>query len=413
MTDEHSDTVPTETDGAYSNDRNRVSRRRFVAATALVGTGTLAGCPGSTGGGGDGGDGGGDGDGSSGGGTPADPTALANFRGSGPLVQQRDPPGGTSITELPELSGELTLYLGGGEGGLYLDLIERFKNVYPDFEVSTTLDSSAGLANRIIEESSAGTSPADLFMAVDAGSLGAVAQEGATVSLPSAVTDEVPEALRTDQWVGFAGRARAVPYNTQALSESDIPDTVQEFPEVPAFEDAFGWAPTYSAFQAFVTAMRVLRGPETTREWLLAMKDHGALTLNDEFLTSNAVADREIVAGLANHYYALRIKNARQNAPVDITFTTNDAGALINTSGAEIIQGTDNEDLAVTFLRHLLSSEAQEFFATTTFAYPTVPEVPPAGGLPTIEELDPPDVDLTQLADVEPTLELLRDTDVL
>ena len=51
--------------------------------------------------------------------------------------------------------------------------------------------------------------------------------------------------------------------------------------------------------------------------------------------------------------------------------------------------------------------------ATTTFAYPTVPEVPPAGGLPTVEELDPPDIDLTELADVEPTLELLRDTDVL
>jgi len=409
MTDEHN-----HTDRTHSN-HGRVSRRRFVATTALVGTGALAGCPGSGGGGeedGDGGDGGDSGDGGDGG-TPDDPTALANFRGSGPLVQQRDPPGGTSITELPDLSGELTLYLGGGEGGLYLDLIERFKNVYPDFEVSTTLDSSAGLANRIIEESAAGTSPADLFMAVDAGSLGAVAGEGGTVSLPSEVTSLVPESLRTDQWVGFAGRARAVPYNTEALSGSAIPDTVQEFPEVPEFEDAFGWAPTYSAFQAFVTAMRVLRGRDQAGEWLLAMKDHGALQLNDEFLTSNAVADGEIVAGLANHYYALRIRNARQNAPVDITFTTNDAGALINTSGAEIIQGTDNEELAVRFVRHLLSSEAQEFFATTTFAYPTVPEVPPAGGLPTIEELNPPDIDLTELADVEPTLELLRETDVL
>ncbi len=411
MTDEHSDT-----DGTDRGGKRRLSRRRFVATTALVGTGALAGCPGSTGDG----DGGGGGDGSSGGdgsggdgGTPSDPTALANFRGSGPLVQQRDPPGGTSITDLPDLSGELTLYLGGGEGGLYLDLIERFKNVYPDFEVSTTLDASASLANRIIEESAAGTSPADLFMAVDAGSLGAVAREGATVSLPAEVTDEVPESLRTDQWIGFAGRARAVPYNTEVLSESAIPDTVQEFPEVPEFEDAFGWAPTYSAFQAFVTAMRVLRGRDQTREWLLAMQDHGALQLNDEFLTSNAVADGEVVAGLANHYYALRIKNARQNAPIDITFTTNDAGALINTSGAEIIQGTDSQDLAVTFLRHLLSSEAQEFFATTTFAYPTVPEVSPAGGLPSIEELNPPDIDLTQLADVEPTLELLRETDVL
>jgi iron(III) transport system substrate-binding protein len=400
------------TDGGRRTDRTgtRPSRRRFVAATALVGTGMLAGCSGLLGGG-DGGDGS-DGD-ENGGDGGTDPASLANFRGSGPLVEQRGPPGGTSIADLPDLSGELTLYLGGGEGGLYMDLIELFGNVYPDFEVSTQLQASASLANTIIEETEAGKSPADVFMAVDAGPLGAVAEAGATTALPSSVTDEVPASLRTDQWVGFAGRARAIPYNTDAVSASDVPDTVQEFPEVSAFENSFGWAPTYSAFQAFVTAMRLLRGEEETREWLLAMKDHGALEFNDEFLTSNALADGEITAGLANHYYALRVRNARPDAPINIAFTSGDAGALVNVSGAEIIQGTDSEDLAVAFVRHLLSSEAQEFFATRTFAYPTVPEVEPAGGLPPIDELNPPDIDLSQLSDVDPTLELLRETDVL
>lgn len=402
MTDSESDT-----ERGTESTRGGLSRRRFVATTALVGTGTLAGCPG-IGGGGDGGDGDGDD-----GGDATDPAAMANFRGSGPLVEQRDPPGGVSITELPDLSGELTLYLGGGEGGLYLDLIGLFQNVYPDFSVNTQLEASASLANTIIEESEAGTSPADVFMAVDAGSLGAVANAGATVTLPSEVTDEVPGDLRTDQWTGFAGRARAVPYNTDQLSASDVPNKVQEFPNVPEFEDSFGWAPTYSAFQAFVTAMRLLRGEDRTREWLIAMKEHDALEFNDEFLTSNAIADGEVLAGLANHYYSLRVRNARPNAPIDITFTRGDAGALVNVSGAQIIHGTDTEDLAVTFVRHLLSSQAQEFFATRTFAYPTVPEIPPAGGLPTIDELNPPDIDLAQLADVNPTLELLRETDVL
>jgi iron(III) transport system substrate-binding protein len=406
------DTHDTNGDGRTGPTRARPSRRRFIAGAALRGTGTLAGCAGLFGDGGGASDGdGSDGDGGSDGAT--DPAALANFRGSGPLVEQRGEPGGTSITELPDLSGELTLYLGGGEGGLYMDLLELFGNVYPDFEVTTQLDASASLANTIIEENEAGTSPADVFMAVDAGPLGAVAEAGATTSLPSEVTGEVPESLRTDQWVGFAGRARAVPYNTNTISAEAIPDTVQEFPDVPEFENSFGWAPTYSAFQAFVTAMRLLRGEDRTREWLLAMKDHGALEFNDEFLTSNALADGEVTAGLANHYYALRVRNARPDAPIDITFTQGDAGALVNVSGAEIIRGTDSEDLAVTFVRHLLSAEAQEFFATRTFAYPTVPDVEPAGGLPPIDELNPPDIDLTELADVDPTLELLRETDVL
>lgn len=342
-----------------------------------------------------------------------DPTALANFRGSGPLVEARDPPGGTSITELPDLSGTLTLYLGGGEGGLYLDLIDRFRDVYPDFDVEPQREASASLANTIIEETRAGTSPADVFMAVDAGSLGSVANEDATVALPSEVTDAVPADLRTDQWVGFAGRARAVPYNTNEFGESDLPGTVREFPETAALSGAVGWAPTYSAFQSFVTAMRLVRGRDATRQWLLDMQELGVSEFDNEFFVSNAVADGEITAGLANHYYALRVRNSRPNAPVDLQFTSGDAGALINVSGAAIVEGTDNEQLAANLIRHFLSSEAQEFFATRTFAYPTVPDVAPAGGLPSIDELNPPDVDLTELSDVNPTLELLRETDVL
>jgi len=386
------------------------SRRRFVAAAGALGVGAVAGCVGGEVSDESDGEDGGDGEDGS---TPSDPTELANFRGSGPLVAQRDAPGGTSIADLPDLSGELTLYLGGGESGLYLDLINRFKRIYPDFDVSARDGGSAGLANTIIEESEAGSSPADLFVAVDAGSVGSVAKAGVSTTLPSEVTGEVPERLRTDQWVGFAGRARAVPYNTDAVGGSDLPTTVQEFPETAALSDAMGWAPTYGAFQSFVTAMRLLRGREETRQWLVAMQDHGISEFDNEFFISNAVADGELTAGLANHYYALRVQNSRQNAPIDLHFTSGDAGALINVSAATILGSSSKQDLAVTFLRHMLSSEAQEFFATQTFAYPTVPDVEPAGSLPTIDELDPPEIDLTRLSDVDPTLELLRETDVL
>lgn len=405
----------THADGDSQEVRSagRFSRRRFIAATGLVATGAIAGCQGSDGGDDTPGDdtpGGGSSDGGDG---VSDPTALANFRGSGPLVEARDPPGGTSITELPDLSGELTLYLGGGESGLYLDLIDRFQAVYPDFDIVPQRDASASLANTILEESAAGTSRADVFMAVDAGSLGSVADEGASVSLPSSVTDMVPADVRTGQWAGFAGRVRAVPYNTNEFSDSDLPDTVQEFPSTGALSGSLGWAPTYSAFQSFVTAMRLIRGEEETRQWLLDMQDSGVTEFDNEFFVSNSVADGTISAGLANHYYALRVQNSRANAPIDLHFTSGDAGALINVSGAQIISGTEKQDLAENFIRHLLSSEAQEFFATQTFAYPTVPDVSPAGGLPSIDELNPPDVDLSQLSDVNPTLELLRDTNVL
>jgi len=372
------------------------SRRRFLGAAASVGAVGLAGCNGLTGDSTDG---------------PRQ-VSFADFRGSGPFVEERPVPSGDRIADLPDLEGELEVYLGGGESGLYRDLIALLEDVYPEFNALIRGFGAAEAANTILTEGE--STPADVFWSVDAGSVGAVADEGLTGTLPAEVVDPVPEEFRpNDEWVGTAGRARAVPYNTDVLSAADIPDSVMAFPETPELSDAMGWAPTYGAFQAFVTAMRVLEGRDRTAAWLRGMVDAGVSEYNDEFLVSNAVAEGEIAAGFANHYYALRVKAARPDAPLELAFTGGDAGALVNVAAAAPLAPSDNGDLARTFIRHLLTVEAQEFFATRTYAYPMLPGVPPVGGLPPVDELNPPALDLAELSEVQPTLDLLRETDVL
>jgi iron(III) transport system substrate-binding protein len=380
------------------------TRRRFLAAADAVGATGLAGCNGLLGDGGDGGDGG-----SGNGGD-----TLEDFRGSGANVGGRGEIRGTRMDDLPDLSGQLNIYLGGGEGGLYTDLLSLLGQRYPDFRPNFRLEPSSQLVSKIDEEQSAGGSFADVFWAVDAGSLAAVASQGYTRALPDDLVEPVLEEYHPDnQWVGVAGRARAVPYNTNQLSESDIPDKVSDFPDSEALQGAMGWAPTYGSFQAFITAMRLIRGDQATRQWITRMQEAGVQQYPNEFVISNAAADGELAAGFANHYYALRVKAARPNAPLDLAFTSGDAGALINVSGAEILQGTDKVDLAENFIAHLLTVEAQEFFATRTFAYPMIEGVPPVGGLPRVSELNPPAIDLRKLDDIEGTIDLLRDTGAL
>ena len=381
---------------------DNTSRRRFLALSGVTAAGAVAGCSGLTGESGDG-------SGASMG------VSLSDFRGSGPMVESRGAPEGTSIADLPDLEGELTVYLGGGEGGLYVDLINLFEQAYDGFTVNQRLEASSSLANTIIEESEAGAPQADLFMSVDAGSLGAIANAGATASLPEEALSTVPGSFQDSEgrWVGFAGRARAIPYNTNTLSASDIPDTVQEFPNTPALEGTMGWAPTYSAFQSFITAMRLIRGDDEARAWLQSMQDHGITEYGNEFAVSNNCATGELAAGFANHYYSLRVRAARPDAPLELAFTEGDAGALVNVSGLSILDGTDNSELAGNFVRHVLSAEAQEFFATRTFAYPMIPGVQPVGGLPRIDDLNPPDIELTELADLSGTVDLMRDAGVL
>ncbi|UIP01452.1 extracellular solute-binding protein (plasmid) [Halobaculum sp. CBA1158] len=395
MTDNMNDDT---TDG-----RQSYRRRKVLAGLGAAGAAGLAGCNGIIGG--EGTANATDTGGSAGG-------EFGEFRGSGPLAEGRSDIGGTRIADLPELSGELTVYLGGGEGGLYRDLVARLEDIYPDFDAQLRESGTADAANTIVNEGEA--TPADVFWSVDAGSLAAVAGQGLTANLPSNVVENVPDEFHPeDQWTGTAGRARAVPYNTEELSEGDIPDDVMAFPETPELMDAMGWAPTYGAFQAFVTAMRIIEGEDATREWLQGMLDAGVTEYNNEFLVSNAVADGGLTAGFANHYYALRVQAARPDAPLDLAFTSGDAGGLINVAGAAVLSPSQQQELAFTFVRHLLSAEAQEFFATRTYAYPMVEDIPPVGGLPPIGELNPPEIDLNELSDLQPTLELMRDVGVL
>ncbi|PSQ18043.1 iron ABC transporter substrate-binding protein [Halobacteriales archaeon QS_8_69_26] len=392
-------------DGRIPSDgrQRTASRRRLLGTGAALGAAALAGCLGPF----DGGDGG---DGGTGTGSPE----LDTFRGSGAQVGGRPELSGVRIDDLPPLEGSLDVYIGGGEGGLYLDLLEILQDVYPDFGVVPRQAPSAQLANTIITEVEGGGSEADLFWSIDAGSLGAVADAGATVQLPADVVENVPENFRPDrQWVGVAGRARSIPYNTEQFSADEIPDDVMALATDDRFSGGLGWAPTYGAFQAFVTAMRVLEGRETTKEWLEGILDGGVTEYANEFLVSDAAAVGETGAGFANHYYALRVKAARPSAPVDLAFTRGDAGALINASAVGVVEGTGKRELAQRLVRHLLTVEAQEFFATRTFAYPMVEDHPPVGGLPTIDELETPDLDLAKLSDVEPTLELLQEVGVL
>ena len=340
---------------------------------------------------------------------------IGEFRGSSAIVEGRPAPGGTSIADLPDLEGELAVYLGGGEGGRYTTLIDLLDEYYDDFEATEQTQPSSQLANTIAQEHDSGTTQADVFWSVDAGSLAYVADQGATVDLSSDVTSAVADdRFATDQWVGVAGRSRAVPYNTNQYDESDVPTSVDELATRDAFQGSLGWAPTYGAFHGFVTAMRQIRGEDGTREWLNGMLDQDPARYDSEYAAvAQGIANGEVGAGPTNHYYPMLVIAQQPDAPLDLAFTENDAGALVNTAGASVLDGADDPELAELFVRHLLSSEAQEFLATRGFAFPMISGVEPVGTLPAIGELSPPDLDLQALSDVQPTIRLLEDVGIL
>jgi iron(III) transport system substrate-binding protein len=371
----------------------RRSRRRFLAIAAGTGGLGLAGCtdllPG-----GDGDDGG----------------SPGGQIGSGRAG--RDVSGGTSMDEMPPLEGTVTVYSGRSEV-LVGELVAHIESLYDDLDLRVRYGGANEMVNQIDTEGD--NTEADVFFSVNAGALGLLTEAGRTVALPEEIAGLVREEFRDDEdrWIGTSGRARTVPFNTEAFSEADIPDDVLAFAGEDRFAGEMGWAPRYGSFQAFVTAMRLLEGEETTRKWLEGMLAADVRRFPDEFQICQAIADGEISAGFTNHYYIQRVLDNRPDAPLGTAFTRGDAGSIFNVAGAAVVDAADDAEMAANFVRHLLSGGAQDYFARETFEYPLIPEVEPIGALPSIDELNPPEgLDLTQLSDLEPTIELMREAGV-
>lgn len=309
-----------------------------------------------------------------------------------------------SVESLAPLAGDLTLYLGRGEGGLYEDVISAIRKRCPDLNLQLRRGPAAALVNTLEAEKRFGAVRADLFWSIDATSLGAVAAAGLARPVPADIGALIKPAFRYEAWAAVSGRVRTVPYNPARVQAAAIPRHIMDF---AGTDLRIGWAPSYEAFRSFITAMRLIEGEARTRDWLLGVKPH-AQSYGGELGVVMAVERGEVDLGFANHYYTLRLKAGMPDAQVKLALTEHDAGSLVNASGVVLL---NDKPLAADFLRYLFTREVQSYLVREAYEIPMVSNVAPPAGLP--GRMDPPDVDLTQLTDLQGTLQLLRETGVL
>jgi iron(III) transport system substrate-binding protein len=306
---------------------------------------------------------------------------------------------------------DITVYSGRQED-LVEGLFEQFEEE-SGITVDVRYGDSAELAATIAEEGD--NTPADVFFAQDAGSLGSVSGEGLLKELPAATLERVDERFRDPEsrWVGTSGRVRVVAYNTDELSADELPDSIWDYAD-PEWQGRVGFAPTNASFQAMVTAMRLDAGEEQTREWLEAIVANDPNLYENNIATVEAVAAGEVDVGFVNHYYLYGHLQEHPDDPVDNHYLeAGDAGALVNVAGAGILASTDKPGMAQQLVDYLLA-EGQEYFATETDEYPLVDGVESDNELPPLTDLQGPDVELGALgAELEATVELLDSVGLL
>lgn len=307
-------------------------------------------------------------------------------------------------------SDELTLYSGRIES-IIGPALKRFEDGPGGKQVKVRYGDSPSLAAQLSEEGS--KSPADLFFAQDAGSLDALETRGLLEPLPADILAKVPRHYQsaTGRWVGVTGRSRVIAYGSK-VEPSELPDSPLKLTDAK-WKGRVGWAPTNASLQGYVTALRLIEGQDVAKQWLEGMVRNDVQAYDSNIPVRDAIAKGEIDLGLINHYYVAEAQAEDPNYPVKVHFPPEDLGSLVNTAGVGVLASSKHKTEALAFVRSMLSSATQTYFADSSKEYPLVAGVPIPKELTPLDDIPSPKIDLAKLGDLEGTLKLMRETGAL
>jgi iron(III) transport system substrate-binding protein len=273
--------------------------------------------------------------------------------------------------------------------------------IVPIFEDKTGLDvelrngKDLELANQLVAEG--GDSPADVFLTENSPAMSIVDNADLFAPVSEAALEPIPEEYvpSSGNWTGILARSTVAMYNTSALSEEDMPDSILDFAE-PEWAGRVGFSPTGADFQAIVSAVLATEGEEATREWLAGLAENGTV-LDNNLVVMQSVNEGDVDAGIAYHYYWYRDQKESGENSDDTAlhfFGDQDPGAFVSISGAGVLASSENPGNAQRFVEFLTSLEGQQAMADSyALEYPLNPEArldPEVRGFDTLE---PPQVD--------------------
>jgi len=325
------------------------------------------------------------------------------------------------------LLGALTA-CGGGSGGddeqtlvLYSGRDEALvQPIIDDFEEASgiTVDvrygNSAEMGAQLLEEGR--STPAEVFYSQEVGAVGVLEHNDLLGTLPQSLLDRVESRFRPAagrHWVGVTGRSRVIVYNPDLVDADRIPETVGDLTD-PYYDGMIAWAPGNASFQSFVTAFRVAKGEDAARTWLEGIQANDPLVFENNTEILDSVENGDIAIGLINHYYYARATVERGEMTSKLIFPGgDDPGGLVNATAVAILGGAQDHPEALAFVEYLLSDEGQAHFVETTQEYPLVAGIDGPEGVPPLDSLEGPQLDLTDLESLEETQALLTDLGIL
>ena len=239
-------------------------------------------------------------------------------------------------------------------------------------QVKWLTDAAPVLIERLAAEGEA--TRADLFMAVDAGSLWQAAERGVLLPIASpALEKAIPANLRDPegQWFALSQRARTIVYSTERVK----PDQLSTYEALadPQWKGKLCLRSSKKVYnQSLVATLLARSGAEqvetVVQGWVANL---AAPPFADDTLLVQAIAAGQCDVGIVNTYYLGRLIKDDPALPVTVFWPNQaDAGVHVNISGAGVVKYSKHKQAAQKFLEWLASDTAQDEFARLNFEYP-------------------------------------------
>ncbi len=280
---------------------------------------------------------------------------------------------------------------GGSDGAepvtVYLGRHYGIEPVFEEFTAATgipvefTTGKDPELRERLVVEGE--NTPADVFIAADAGNLALAAEAGVLAPTESAtLTDAVPENLRaTDgEWFGLSVRARTIFTSDERVAEDEVPADYAAVGD-PEWNGRLCLRPaTHPYTQSLVSSLIANEGEERATEIVESWMDNDPTFIDSDTEILQAISAEVCDVAIANSYYLGRLTEDEGEQPIRISWPEADPGVHVNVSGGGVTANASNPEGAQQLLEWL-ATDGQRSFADVNFEYPANETVEPRAEL--------------------------------
>jgi iron(III) transport system substrate-binding protein len=229
----------------------------------------------------------------------------------------------------------------------------KVKTVF-DVEASKT----TGLINRLIAEK--GNPKCDVFWNNEIGKTIVLKQKGILAPYRSLAASEIPRQFvdKENYWAAFAARARVLVYNTNLLSESQLPKSIFELTEEKWRGKVAMAYPLFGTTLTHVSALFCNPGQEKTQAFLKALKANNVVIVDGNSVVRDLVVEGKLPIGFTDTDDVSTAIMAKK--PVNMIYPDHKGlGTLLIPNTVALINGAPNAEEGKKLIDYLLSKDLE------------------------------------------------------